>query len=99
MLKSFRRDCNAQSDNVNIVLHFDCNIGYKLLGRIACTECKDAAYCRSVSVCLCVSVCGGVWLRATETEIGAAVWAVWIGKIFCVHEYSCNAKLKDAESE
>jgi len=54
-----------------------------------------------VAACLyvSVSVCGGVWLRATETEIGAAVWAVWIGKIFCVHEYSCNAKLKDAESE
>jgi len=97
MLKSFRRDCNAQSDNVNIVLHFDCNIQAFRPHRM-----HGVQRCGLLSQRVCMSLCLCVWWCLAEgygTEIGAAVWAVWIGKIFCVHEYSCNAKLKDAESE
>ena len=56
MLKSFRRDCNAQSDNVNIVLHFDCNIQAFRPHRM-----HGVQRCGLLSQRVCMSLCLCVW--------------------------------------
>ena len=45
---------------------------------------------RHTGRCRGLAVCTGVWLRAEETEISAALWALWLEKDFTYFTYAVN---------